>query len=268
MNALVMGELTPDVPEPDYHAHDSLSSTGAKRILVCPATYRHEQDNRVENENFDHGHVIHELILGKGEGYVVVDGNRNTKAVREEVERVRAEGKVPIKTADLTACQQSAAAVLEHPEIGPWFTGAGVSEVSALVADPRTGVPMRARFDRLIEDDVPVILDVKSTRGLTHPWQVGKAVADYGYHVSAAFYRRVARLVGLPDPEFRLVFTPKSGPFEAHAYDLADDLLEAGDAKVDAALDLYAACRARDEWPCLYPAVSTLTAADLPAYAL
>lgn len=265
MTNLVMGELVPDVPDSTYHAHDSLSSTGAKRILECPAAYRHALEEPMTGDHLDHGHVIHELILGNGHGYEVVDGSRNTKAVKERIEEVRAEGKTPIKSDDLETCKRSAAAVLDHPVIGEWFTRPGQSEISGLVTDPTTGVAMRARFDRLTETDDgrPLVIDVKSTRGSTHPRQAGKAIADFKYHVSAAYYLKVAALLGLDDAEFRLVFTSKTGPFEARGYTLAPADLDRAHEDVDTALDIYRQCLAHDEWPCLHPA---LMEARLPYY--
>lgn len=264
MAELIMGELVPGVPDETYHAHPSLSSTGAKRILDCPASYRHALTEPFTADHLDHGHIIHELILGEGHGYEIVDGNRNNKAVKERIEEVRTQGKTPVKSDDLATCKRSAAAVLEHPVIGEWFTRPGTSEISGLTTDPATGVQIRARFDRLTEDaGRPVILDVKSTRGSTHPREVGRAIATYGYHVSAAFYLKVAALLGLEDAEFRLVFTPKAGPYEARGYTLAPEDLARATEDVDRALDLHAQCTAHDEWPCLHPA---LMEARMPFY--
>ena len=264
MTGLIMGELVPGIPDDEYHAHPALSSSGAKRLLECPASFKHSLAEPFTADHLDHGHIIHELILGEGHGFVVVDGNRNAKAVKERIEEVRAEGKTPVKSDDLATCRRAADAVLKHPVIGDWFTRPGTSEISGLVTDPVTGVQMRARYDRLTEDDGrPVILDVKSTKGSTHPRDVGRAIATYGYHVSAAYYLRVARLLGLEDVEFRLVFTSKAGPYEAHAYTLAAEDLARASEDVDRALDLHRQCTAHNEWPCLHPA---LTEARMPYY--
>lgn len=263
------GVIVDGVPEADYHAHPSLSSTGAKRLVECPADYHwfrtHPQPTK---EAFDFGHVVHELILGKGAGFEAIDADDwRTKAARDAKDKVAAEGRVPLLRKDFDRAHACAQAVLTHPEIGPWFT-TGAAEQSALTTDTGTGVQIRARFDWLTEiDGRPTILDVKTTTGNVHPWRIGKVIADFRYHLSAALYLRVARACGIDDPDFRLVFVDKTpgSRHEVRAYTLDEAAIYAGDDLVTTALDLHAQCTAHDEWPCLHPA---LLEARLPTYAL
>lgn len=264
------GVIVDGVPETDYHAHDSLSSTGAKRLIECPADYHwYRTHPQPAKDAFDFGHVAHELILGKGAGFEVIDADDwRTKAAREAKDKAVAERRVPLLRKDFDRATVCATAVLDHPVIGPWFTSDGAAEQSALTTDPDTGVTMRARFDRLTEiDGRPTILDVKTTAGNVHPWRIGKVIADFHYHLSAAFYLRVARACGLDDPDFRLVFVDKTpgSQHEVRAYTLDAPALSKGDEEVATALDLHAQCTAHDEWPCLHPAQLVAT---LPAYAL
>ena len=248
-----------------YHSGDGLSSTGAKTLLDCPAQYAYDREHPTYRDTFDHGHVIHELILGRGSGFVVVDGSRNSKAVKERVEEVRAEGKVPIKSDDLATARAIADAVHQHPEIGPIFK-TGAAEQSVYATDPETGVLLRCRPDWLTEtrDGRPVCVDVKSTAGDTHPWRLGKTISDYGYHISAAFYTDVLTLADITDPLFLLLFVSKTGHVEPRAVTLPPSAIARGQELTRRAIDTYHQCTTAGEWPCHHPAFLEV---DIPAYA-
>ena len=254
--------LVPDMPEAEYHGGPELSSTGAKRIVTCPAQYRWETDHRVNKAAYDFGHVAHELVLGRGQGYVAIDGNRNTKAVKEQIAEAEAQGLVVLKSVDLERAQTCAAAVKERA--GHLFT-TGAPEVSAFALDPQTWTPIRARFDWLTEaDGRPLIVDLKTTSGSTHPWQLGKTIADFGYHQQAAWYIDTLALLGQPDADFRFVFVETAPPHEVRIVSLPERAIDRGRELNAQALDLFAQCRARNEWPCLHP---TEVEIDLAAYA-
>ena len=87
-----------DVPESDYHGdRRSLSVSGAKVLLDCPARYKWQQDNPVHKDAYDFGHVAHELILGKGAGYRVLDFDSwRSKDAREAKDQAHADGVAPI----------------------------------------------------------------------------------------------------------------------------------------------------------------------------
>ena len=255
--------IVEDVPAADYHAHESLSASGIRTLLECPATYRHERDHGQEHRDaFDVGHVIHELILGKGDGFVVVEADDwRTKAAREAKEAAHAEGKAPILAGTFADAQAMARRVHEHPELGPLFA-VGAAEQSVYATDPETGVPIRCRPDWLTQtrDGRPVCVDVKSTATAAHPADLNGrygVIAKYGYHVSAAHYTHTLEQAGVEDPLFLLLFVSKSGPFEARAVSLDDWSLDQGRATAQDAYRLFADCTERGEWPCPHPAFIT-----------
>ena len=259
--SLTLPGIVPDVPDAEYHSGPGLSSTGAKRIIECPALYRFEQDNPVHKDVYDQGHVIHELVLGKGSGYVVVDGNRNAKDVKARVAEVRAEGKVPIKSDDLAAAQVMADAVHDHPEIGRLFA-TGAAEQSVYVTDPETGAQLRCRPDWLTEtnDGRPVCIDVKSTAKGTHERDLlGRygVIARFGYHQSADFYANVLSLAGVEDALFGLLFVSKSGPPMPRLVWLNGESLDEGRRLNREAIETYVRCTETGDWSCPHPAFIT-----------
>ena len=65
------------LPADEYHADPvkggSLSSSGARKILECPARFRWERDHPpVPTDAFNFGHAAHKLVLGAGPDVEVV----------------------------------------------------------------------------------------------------------------------------------------------------------------------------------------------------
>lgn len=254
--------IVADVPDVDYHAGEGLSSTGAKRIIECPALYKWDRDNPTHKDAYDEGHVIHELILGKGSGYVVVDADSwRTKAAREAKEAAHADGKAPILAADHERAERIARTVHEHPQIGRLFA-TGAAEQSVYATDPDTGIPLRCRPDWLTEtnDGRPVCIDVKSTATGTHERDLlGRygVIAKFGYHQSADFYTNVLGLAGVEDALFGLLFVSKAGEVIPRVVWLNGESLDAGRDLNRVAIDTYARCTETGDWSCPHPAFIT-----------
>lgn len=255
--------LYDDVPENEYHAGPELSSTGAKAIVKCPKLFRHERDHRTNTAAFDEGHAFHRLVLGAGNDFTVVEGNRNAKAVKQEIEDAEAAGLVVLKPDQSIMVHNMADAVANDKAARDLFER-GAPEQSAYALDPATWTPIRARFDWLTEDDEgPVIVDLKSTAGSTHPWELGKTIGDFGYHQQAAFYIDALALLGQPGARFKFVFVSKKAPHEVRVVTLPERAVERGRELNARALDLFSQCTARNEWPCLH---GTEQVVDIPAY--
>lgn len=255
-----MSEIRTDLTNAAYHALPGLSSTGAKTLATCPAQYRWATDHPVHRDVFDYGTVMHELILGKGDGYAVIDADDwRTKTARDDRDSARAAGLTPILRADHQRADAIATATLQHPDVAPLFAS-GAAELSVLAdAD---GIPVRCRPDWLTEtrDGRPVCVDVKTTAGQTHPSDLlGRygVIARLGYHQSAAWYVDTLALAGVADALFLLLFVPKDGPMEPRVVTLDDDSLAVGRALNRQALDTFAECTESGEWPCKHPVFIT-----------
>src|SRR5690606_33998548 len=87
-----------DMPESEYHAHPSLSSTGAKLLLDSPAAFDWviRQGHREEKAAFDTGSAVHAEVLGVGYGVEELDFDSwRSKAAREAQDEARAAGLIP-----------------------------------------------------------------------------------------------------------------------------------------------------------------------------
>jgi hypothetical protein len=235
-----------DIPEPTYHALPGLSSTGIKTLLESPAKYRYVQDNPAAPKKvFDLGHAVHELVLGVGMGLHVIDAEEwRTKAVKEEVAAVRESGMVPVKPSEFAQAKAMCESLLAHDDARALLEAPGRREVSAL-ADAAE-VRLRGRFDLLL--DAGVLGDVKTAR-TADPRQMPRYAAGMGWHVQAADYRLIARLLGLGDLPFVHLVVETTPPYLTAVYRLDEPALADGLWLVEHAIETYERCVTTDTWP-------------------
>jgi hypothetical protein len=241
-----------EMPDDEYHADPvpagSLSSSGARQLLACPALFRYEREHpSTPSRTFDFGHAAHLVVLGAGPELHVVDADSyQTKAAREERDQAHARGAVPLLPAEFDAVQAMAAALRAHPRSSELFAEGGLAEQSLFWRDPEMGVWCRARPDWLSHR----IVDYKTTTraSLRH---ISQAVANYGYHIQAAHYLAGAIELDLvaPDAEFLFVFQEKTPPYLATVVELDDDAMKVGYEQWRRALEIYRDCTAADRWP-------------------
>ncbi len=240
--------------EAEYHQHDALSSTEARKLLPpsCPAKYRWEKDNGQPHKAvFDLGHAAHTLVLGVGAEFVVVEAdNWLTKAAKEQKKEAYAAGKTPLLTAELAQVQGMAAALREHPVARALFDPAGGSpEQSIFWTDWESGVECRARLDWLPTlADGMVIPDYKTTAS-AEPGSVGKSMANFGYHQQGAWYIEAAQTLGVQDVGFVNVYQEKQAPFLVYVAGPDDHALKVGRVLNARAREVFAECAATGSWP-------------------
>jgi hypothetical protein len=245
-----------DIPEDLYHADRStLSVSGAKNLLPpsCPALYRYYLDHKPQKAAWDFGHAAHGLVLGVGAPVVKVDAEDwRTKAAKDERDAAYAEGKVPILRKEWDQVVGMADAISEHPIASALFDPAhGKPEQSFYWDDATHGVRRRGRWDWLPETDGGrlIVPDYK-TAPSAEPGAIRKAVANFGYHMQAAWYIDGAHALGLADDiSFVLVFQERTAPYLITVCELDADALFVGRQRNDQALQVFAECTATDTWP-------------------
>jgi hypothetical protein len=109
------------------------------------------------------------------------------------------------------------------------------------------GVNLRAKIDAMPKTG-SAIVDLK-TCDLADLDSVESSIFKYGYYRQAAFYRRVARLLGIDRPDFLFLFVEKTPPHCVAIYKLGDVAMEAGDAEIEAALTTIRSCQESGIWP-------------------
>ncbi len=241
----------------DYHRGllsnpKPLSASMAKCLVTkSPAEFQWEQSHRIERAAFDEGQAVHELVLEGG--FKTIDvydfdswRTNDAKAARDESYANR---RHPMLAKDTAPLEAMAAAVRASKLASSVFAN-GKAEVSALVTDPASGIPLQARFDWLnLDNGRPVIGELKTTVKGANPRVFNREIAERHYHLAAAFYTRVMRLLGYDDPQFLYVAVSKNAPYLVSVLELTHVDRIVGDLLVDKAIATYAACLASGEWP-------------------
>ena len=173
----------------------SLSQTGAKTLLACPARFAYERDHgRPPKDAFDLGSTAHALILRNPDNRIRVADATDWREKKWQTWKAGqyAAGLIPVHRDQLRQASRIAQAVRRHPLAGP-ILHAGRPEVSAYAIDPETGVTLRARVDWLHPRS---LVDVKTAdygRGTADAF--GRSAASYDYPLQAAWYQYVWRLL-------------------------------------------------------------------------
>lgn len=256
--------LVLDAPEAQYHAGPELSHSGAKALLKSPAKYLYEREHPVHKDVYDVGTAAHALVLGTPLEIVVVDADDwRSKAAREAKEQARGEGKVPLLRDTWTEIQAMREALLKHRTARSLLEREGHSEASVYWTDQETGVPLRARFDRLTTNDGRALgLDYKSTADAS-PLGFAKSVASYGYAQQDPWYLDGLIALGYEDPSFLFIAQEKSAPYLPAVYELRPGDREIGREKNAMARQIWRDCTEAGVWPAYSEDVQFL---DLPRW--
>ncbi len=255
-----------EMPADEYHADPvpggSLSSTGVRKLLDCPARFRYDTDHPPESTAvFDFGHAAHRLALGHGAAIEVVDAdNWRTKAAQELRNAAHAAGHTPLLRADFDAVKQMAAALSEHPIAGPllarghgrpeqslFWQSAGVwcrARVDFLPDGATGGRPNGMRRGRLVVPDYKTAVSVK-------PEDLRRAVLSHGYHIQLAWYLRGLRALTIApdDAVMVLVCQEKTPPYLVTVVQLDDEAMRTGSFEGERALNIYRDCAESRRWP-------------------
>lgn len=238
--------IHPSIPEAEYHGHkDSLSVSGAKVLLKAPALFRWQQDHPVHKDVFDVGSAAHALVLGVGDPIAVIDADSwRSKAAQEARDAARAKGETPLLAADYQRVQDMADALASHT-LAMELLSDGQPEVSAFGVHAASGIMRRGRFDFLTPTQ---IVDYK-TSATVDPADLDRIVENFGYGMQAAWYLVLAANLGHPAERFRFIFQAKEAPYLVTVATPDDLVLEAGWARCEKALHIYAKCVETGRWP-------------------
>lgn len=265
-----------EIPEDAYHRDPvpggSLSASSAKKLLADggPARYRYHLDHPEEpKDEFDLGTAAHKLALGVGAEIAEVKAeNWRGKQAGEDAAKARARGAVPLLTKDVKVVQAMAAALRAHPVAAALLDpGRGRPEMSAFWFDEQFGIWRRCRYDFMPDPRrsgrIPVIADYK-TCARADPRGFAKAVADFGYYLSAAWYCDGWRAIYGTDPAFVFIAQEKTAPYLVATYQLDAEALAIGRADGERAMEIWRDCREAEAagsaqaWPGYSPEIETI----------
>jgi hypothetical protein len=260
------------MPDEQYHADPALSSTGLKKLLISPARFEYDRRHPPEpKEEFDFGRAAHLKVLGAGPKiHVLQYDSRRTNAYKAEVESARLRGETPLLAKDARVVDDMAAQIRHH-NIAPFLFSEGDPEVSIFWYEPRFNLRCRARLDWLPSSvgSRTILCDYKTAQSASNR-AISKAILNYGYHQSAAWYIDAAQLAGraTADAAFCLVVQEKKAPYLVNVVQIEPDAIRFGRELNHRALEIYQRCTLTQHWPGYEnDPVDEIPVVDIPHYA-
>ena len=253
----------------EYHSLPSISKSGLDLIRKAPALFKWTRDNPTEpTEAMRWGTLVHTAILEPDtleERTIIapVVDRRTTQGKADWAAfQIEAKGREIVTADEIDGLRATRDAVWTHPATSKALGMIREVETSIFWQDECTGIECRCRPDAIMTNGT--ILDVKTTKD-ARPDEFAKSIANYRYHVQAAFYADGFKAAfGEPPRGFAFLAVEKTRPFLCALYVLDAKAVLRGRSEYEADLDVLKRCRETDTWPGLPDAPVIL---DLPKWA-
>lgn len=239
------------MPAEEYHAVESMSAGGAKRILQSAAHYKLMRTKKKKpTDAMQLGTAIHTGVL-EPESFaksVVAcpDFNRRTNIGKADAAAFEAAHSscVVLSSADFDRARRAIDAVRQHPGAQRLLDGATI-EGSMFWIDARYKVPCKSRFDAMNHGG---LVDLKSAADAS-PDGFSKAIGQYLYLAQAAHYCSGAEHVLDASPQFfAFIAVETEEPYCVACYTIPGAGILAGAHKMSIALGRYAEALATGRW--------------------
>lgn len=243
----------------DYHASRSLSKSGLDQFRKSPAHFRAWQDGDAKQEStpaMEFGTAAHMAVLEPElfiQKYKPFNGDKRTKEGKAIWQAILDSGHTPLAAETWDSINCLAASVHAHPAAAQLIHRI---EPETSWFDNWNGIEVKARLDGIGDD---YIIDLKTTQDAS-PSAFAKSVAQFRYHVQAAWYQRITGI-----RRFVFIAAEKEPPFGIACYELDQQAIDLGNEIIDAQLATFRECQALNSWPCYSSSTETLS---LPAWAL
>jgi len=252
-----MPRIMPDAPRKmpfeDYLAIDAVNWSLLRHMDASPAHYRHrELEPPPDTPRLALGRAAHTAVLEPevfDERYAVFDGARRAGKAFDEFEEANI-GLTILRRDEYDTCMAVRDAVCAHEVAASLLYGS--SELVYEWTDPDTGIACKARLDHVNADGG--LIELKTTSsvdGRTFELLSARML----YHCQLAFYMRA--LGGGPLPT--IIAVEIEPPHDVAVFELTEEALCVGDARVSELLDQLATCRKTDEWPGRYTETQELS---------
>ena len=216
-----------DLLNEDYHADDAIGSTTIKSISVSPANLYFNPFKGSKSAHI--GTAIHAALLEpdlyEKQFYRLPHSDRRSAEYKTAASERGNE--FVIVGSEVETINRMFESSRMNNDFIDYIEAKGHSEVSMFATCPRTGLNLKCRFDRL-SDSHPYPLDVKSCRDAGQRG-FSQAFGQYHYHVQAAFYLYVLKLVtGRDLNQFCFFAIENNAPYKNCMYYIGEDSLELG----------------------------------------
>lgn len=260
-----------DMSNADYHADTTaISASGLKLFARSPAHYyaAYLDPNRPQRQPTSAmklGTAAHCAILEPGEfasRYAEMPEGislrtNEGKAIRDSI---LTSGREVLSAEDFRVVTDMAVAFSQNPVAASLFDKPHYVESSIFATIG--GVKCKCRPDFITSGGL-LVMDVKTTRDAS-PDEFGRSAWSLGYHLQAAFYRRVISEATGTTPDFLFGCVEPEAPHLTAFYSVPPYLLEYADGLIESLLERYAECLESGVWPGYSSEMQELT---VPGYA-
>ena len=129
-----------------------------------------------------------------------------------------------------------------------------------LFAQDSHGTLRKARLDALVGGSV--IPDLK-TSASADPQEFERSLGKFRYHVQAAYYIDLCRLVGIDKSDFVFIVVEKEAPYATAVYSLSQEAIDIGRLEYQRDLNKVRECTEKNHWPGF---TDEITVIGLPAW--
>ncbi|CAD7288266.1 PD-(D/E)XK nuclease-like domain-containing protein [Campylobacter suis] len=234
----------------DYHARAEISKSDLDLLAKSPLHLKLKNELKSEpTPALILGSLVHTLVLERqnyfNEYILKPKFNKRTKDGKQADEDFLAlhPNKTAIEFSALMTVARITKSVLDMRETTA-FLRDGKAEQSYFSTINDVAVKCRPDF---YNEALGLIVDLKTTSDAS-PSGFAKSVANFNYHIQAAFYTDVLASLGKEVNKFMFIAVETKAPFMVGFYELDEVALEQGRKRYLELLELYKYCRDNDEW--------------------
>lgn len=249
----------------EYHTGPGISKSGLARILRSPLHYKTPQKETaalvtgdafhvatLEPNRFDREYTVLPASCSPGSG----------KGMKERKEQFLADNaqKTILSQLDYDTARGMAATVHSNQDAIDLLSD-GEAEISGYWYDPENpAILCKLRMDWINKKD-RIIVDLKScTDARFFKFRSDAFNNNNNYHMQAAWYLYgLTQITKVEHHDFYFIAIEKEPPYGVKIYKADKEMIQLGLMECQRALDIYADCLAKDEWPCYGDGIEILT---------
>lgn len=264
----------PNLSNEDYHADPAISSSGMKLFCEIPDLYyrTYLADNRLERDTtsgmrdgssahvfllepdkFDqYFEVAPEKFINETSGKECTLTRSHKKKWGELNEKAVAEGKTLLLKKEYDTLPDKTHTLMEDEFVYSVFSTPGYIEASFFANDPETGLPLRAKPDKLVEipDKGIFIIDYKTTGAALDDDKQDRQAQDQMRQLQGTLHKQVVELVLGQEINGVIYITQHTKPpYYVRTFQLPEDWIEDGSRLIEIALMRMAECFEKGHFP-------------------
>lgn len=259
----------------EYHKHPALSRSALSLFDRSPLHFWH----RYINPGFVHtesdspalrfGTACHMRVLEPelfAETYVLAPSeSKNSKAYKEAAAEAAEAGKKMLTQQEYDQLTGMLNSLQSHPKAYPALFGhGGINETSWIGKDPKTGLELKVRPDRIMKSGALVDLKTSIDASASH---FQRSAVNFGYCLQAAFYQHVMGIcTGKQPVNFYFVVVEKEPPYAVSVFQASQAFIAYGRCEMHRLLGSIKSCKKAygpNQWPSYSDDIQVL---ELPSW--